>query len=1044
MANSAVVGILRALLVADTAQFDKAMAGADTATKRLANTMKKDLEPSQARVNSLVRQFAGSKEIGMANAYAKAIEQAGGVTKLTAEHQAQANRVVQQALTHYQLLGQKAPVHLLALQQQTKKVEVETVGLSKQTKVLQQNTMSLGGAFSSIRGLLGAFGLTAGVAGLVSFGKSAADSAGQIVDLSAKTGLSIGAVQLYGAVAKQTGGDLETFANSIFKLGINLAKGGKEIDAALKQLGVSAAEIRAASPEQQFEIMAEKLRAVTNEGERNRLGVLLFGKTWKDIAPGVVQGIKEIKDATVIASDAAVKAVDAATDAWDRFLENSKNKTIQFLGGVVLAVEEAKRRLDTGQAPPIPAGMGGLGFNWVSAWAGAQAKVAQDERNKKIMATALLGSPGAMDSLELFGDTSKGLPVAAATAGKAVDSYASSLASARKELASLSGETKKQIVAGLELGDSVKEIAESLSVSEAVVKLYSDGMKGMGEASRKAEAETQRHLEAVEKFTGVKLRKDLQQFTKDFTAAMKAGGIAKSELEPSIKTIEAFILAGENIEPAMMKWFTNASVNRIVGNNDAIQRSILRTAINFNQMVTAIERAKSLPISTTPWASLLGGSISNADLQAQAKIPAPVGLRDVVTKQLRDAASAFPELLVKAILHGQGLKRAFSAFAAQFGTEFGAAALLKMSKGMSQQQANMGVGFATFGIGLVVNDINQSMADAEAYRQKLAALKQESREFGIAYDELLKIRKANLQAGEHIFGNQPSTILKQLKDAAAKIDTLKSSLEAFGGVVPKSLDPMVQKLLQINGLPDVLRKQLESLIGQPSWETRKERAEALGINLDELGGGFNQDRVKSEALALVRTLQMFKDAGDNMDAVLRGAADEVVALLVQAQKTGAALPKTLEPFIKRLAEMGLLIDENGNAIELGAFSFQDFEDEALVAMKDLLTEIKDILAKAFPAAADAAAKAFTGLGNAAKGFFGQLPKSGTVDAGFRFPDMSSSNLQAPSIGTSFDGAAVVAGNQMMTVILEQDGRQAARFVAPYMPGEVKRLGLARI
>ena len=32
---------------------------------------------------------------------------------------------------------------------------------------------------------------------------------------------------------------------------------------------------------------------------------------------------------------------------------------------------------------------------------------------------------------------------------------------------------------------------------------------------------------------------------------------------------------------------------------------------------------------------------------------------------------------------------------------------------------------------------------------------------------------------------------------------------------------------------------------------------------------------------------------------------------------------------------------------------------------------------------------------------------------------------------------------MMTVIVEADGRQISRLVAPYLPGEVRRLGLAR-
>lgn len=1003
MANSAVVGILRALLVADTAQFDKAMAGADTATKRLARTMKEDLEPSQTRINKLVRDFSGTQAVGMAKNYAEAIERVGGAANLTAEHQAKANAAIQKAIAHYKAAGTEVPPAMLALEKATRKAEVTTKDLG----TTFQN------AASQFKMLAGAFGVSLGVGALLSFGKSIFDTAGQIVDLSAKTGLSIKAVQLYGAVAKQTGGDISTYADAIFKLGINIAKGGKEVDAALEQLGLNVKEIKAAAPEDQMERIAEKLKAIQNDGERNRLGVLLYGKTWKDVAAGVVQGIEDIKKTTDIASDANVRAADRAADAWDQFLTNTKNKSVQLLGGVILMFDEMERRRKEG-TPTVPAGAGLTGLSLFQAFV---APPPSKNLGKDINLPLQVGTEGAKD-------------------------YSAALAAARKELAGLSADTKKQIKSGLDMGDSVKEVADKLKVSEAAVKLYSDALKGMGDATRKAEAEVQRHREAVEKLTGVKLHKDLEQFTKDFTAAMKAGGIGKAELEPTIKAIEGFILAGERIDPAMMTWFADASVNRILGNNAALQKSLMKTAITVQQLDMQA-RLSALPIAkNTPWAALLGGAIPAATLAGQANKSDLTTLGDVVKKQLGNAALAFPDMLVKAILHGQGLKRAFSAFAAQFGTEFGAAALQKLSKGMTAQQANLGLGFATFGVSLVLDDIQQSAADAEAYRQKLAALKQEAKEFGVSYQELINLQKANLDAGELIWGNKPETLLQHLKDASGLIDKLKGSLEAFGGVVPKSLNPMIEKLLQINGLPDVLKKQLESLMGQPSWRALQDQAEAFGVDPNALGPGFNQSKVKDLGLEYVRFLTSVTENGADADGVLRGMSDEISALLVQAQKTGAALPKTLEPFIKRLAEMGLLIDENGNAIDAGAFSFQDFEDEALEAMKDLLTEIKDILAKAFPAAADAAAKAITKIGDAARGF-PKMPTTEDPDGSYRLPDLSNKTFQWPGLESSFDGAYVADAGGMMTVVVEADGRQMARMVTPFIPGEVRRLGLAR-
>jgi hypothetical protein len=252
----------------------------------------------------------------------------------------------------------------------------------------------------------------------------------------------------------------------------------------------------------------------------------------------------------------------------------------------------------------------------------------------------------------------------------------------------------------------------------------------------------------------------------------------------------------------------------------------------------------------------------------------------------------------------------------------------------------------------------------------------------------------------------------------------------------------------MTGLTAEMRKQLEALTGQPSWKVLEERADALGIDKGALGAGFNQSKVKDLALGFVRDITMFTEAGADADGVLRGMADEISSLLVEAAKTGAQLPKTLEPYIKRLGEMGLLIDENGNAIDMGAFSFADFQDEALIAMKDLLTEIKDILAKAFPAAASAAARAIGQMGDAARGAFGgfRTPTFGNPDGtlpGWSMPDLSVATAGlSPALHSPFtSGMAVDSSTPMMTIIQQTEGREIARTVMPYLGGETKRLGL---
>src|SRR6187431_330764 len=92
------IGVLKAVLAADTAAFTKAMADASADVKQLADRLQSDLEPRQRAVNAAVRDFMGGSEIRKAQEYAQAVEKIGGATVLTAADQVKVNKAVQDAL----------------------------------------------------------------------------------------------------------------------------------------------------------------------------------------------------------------------------------------------------------------------------------------------------------------------------------------------------------------------------------------------------------------------------------------------------------------------------------------------------------------------------------------------------------------------------------------------------------------------------------------------------------------------------------------------------------------------------------------------------------------------------------------------------------------------------------------------------------------------------------------------------------------------------------------------------------------------------------
>ncbi len=322
------VGVLKAVLAADTAEFSRKMADASADVRELANKLQADLEPRQRAVNAAVRDFLGGTEIRKAQEYAQAVEKIGGASVLTAADQQKVNKAVTEALDHYRKLGVEGPANLVKLEAQTRQVE-------KSTGLLDQQWAKLAASFGA--GVL----IDRAVSGLVSFGKAAIEDAGRVVDLADKTGLSTRAVQVYGEAAKQAGGTVENMADAVFKLGVNLEKGGDQAKSALGALGLSLKQVQDLKPEQQFELIAEKLKNVSSAQERNRLGVDLFGKSWASVAPAVVAGIDGIADSMTIMGDAQVRALDKAADAWDQFWEDTKRKTAATLGDIVVDVQAA-------------------------------------------------------------------------------------------------------------------------------------------------------------------------------------------------------------------------------------------------------------------------------------------------------------------------------------------------------------------------------------------------------------------------------------------------------------------------------------------------------------------------------------------------------------------------------------------------------------------------------------------------------------------------------------------------------------------------------
>jgi hypothetical protein len=147
MADSALVGLLRVLVSANSAEYETVMkqAGktAESAGERIAKGLSKAEEGTRGLGLALSR-LGGGQVIGHANTLVRAVGELGGVAKLTRAEQEKLNATLTAALEKYQALGREAPA-------QMRRIATETQAALKptQAQAFQQQIGNLQNSLSS-------------------------------------------------------------------------------------------------------------------------------------------------------------------------------------------------------------------------------------------------------------------------------------------------------------------------------------------------------------------------------------------------------------------------------------------------------------------------------------------------------------------------------------------------------------------------------------------------------------------------------------------------------------------------------------------------------------------------------------------------------------------------------------------------------------------------------------------------------------------------------------------------------------------------------
>lgn len=171
---------------------------------------------------------------------------------------------------------------------------------------------------------------------VVNYAKQLIDAAGQMKDLSLETGVAASTLSALKSQLEQGGSNVEQFAASVTKMNRAIAEAAVGGNAGLvdtfTRLGISITKLQKLTPEDQFFELAKALSEVEDIGERTRLGVDIFGRSFTSLLPLINDTNGELREYVNVMTqsgnaltDEQINRLDSFGDAITRLNSDLKN-----------------------------------------------------------------------------------------------------------------------------------------------------------------------------------------------------------------------------------------------------------------------------------------------------------------------------------------------------------------------------------------------------------------------------------------------------------------------------------------------------------------------------------------------------------------------------------------------------------------------------------------------------------------------------------------------------------------------------------------------
>jgi len=838
----------------------------------------------------------------------------------------------------------------------------------KSTKAFALEVSGLGSALGVLAGGLGAAAIGATV-------KQFVDYAGQIEDLSSRLSIPEETVQEWQAFFGQAGVDVESVAKASEQLSLKLIGGDKSAVGALQKMGLSIKELKEMSPEERFNKVADAIGNLQDAGERAYAAKTLLGKAGPEMLAALdghlAESIDKMREMGLVIDGETIKAAD---DFGDQ---------LGFLGKQLLGI------VATVVGPLIPA-LSALGN--VISWLG-----------REVIGPVLGGAVRvAMTMLSGFVEAVTGVLSRLAGLGAhilGVGGKFQQMADALSDVSAKSGQYMqnlwKQTDATTGAGDAAKKARPHVI--------------GLGDDSDEASKKAKKLADELLKFN---------QTVADVIAWAKG-------YESVLDTIDGSVMEGvkyyraRDVAMDKLQQMYGLSAIQVQALNEAekAEAETLRASLSADEAAAAAMakllkiRRESVSVLDEP-RLLPGIDVPKLISQNMAK---GSGLGKLLGEDVKDffANGEFGKLIVGGLTGGGGLKGGLEGAASALGST------LTSKLGSSISKTLGGTLGSTLGslvgplgalagplldkaIGKIkslfqsseskINPIRQQFVDAAG---GLDALNKKAHEAGVTLDALLGAKNQS----------QYDSAVKTLQAAFDRVDSVSTGFDALstavqgaGGRVPESLRPMLEGLIQMDQLTSEQRDKLTALLagGAADMGDIEQRAQELGVTVEQLGPKFQQQDLLRDAGKLGQFFLDAKDAGADLGGTIGGLKEKAQGFVTEALKGNLALPASLKEVAEYYYNTGQLLDENGDKLtDFSRLSFVDTPlDKSSQAIVDAINSLKELFEK-MPSIAQTSARGITDALNSIPSnkriTITESVEGGLIDASARVPVIPEAN-----------------------------------------------------